>query len=70
VDKMLAVIVLLGCALLGSIAAITFLAAQSATVPDVLQNLAVGSLTGLAGVLARPTLEGVDTPRGEHVAEG
>lgn len=47
------VIILLGTTLLVSVLAIAWLAHERAPIPDVLQNVAVGSLTGLAGVLAR-----------------
>lgn len=45
------VIVFLGMTLLGSLAGIVVLAINSLTVPDVLQNIAVGALAGLVGVL-------------------
>lgn len=47
------VICLLGTTLLTSVVAIAWLSYVRAPIPDVLQNVAVGSLTGLAGVLAR-----------------
>lgn len=37
-----------------AVSAIAFLAATGAQIPDVLQNVAVGALTALAGVLVRP----------------
>jgi len=41
-----------------AVALIGYLAASAAGIPDVLQNIAVGALTALAGVLVRPR----DTP--------
>lgn len=40
--------------LLMSVALIGYLAATGSPIPDVLQNIAVGALTALAGVLVRP----------------
>lgn len=37
-----------------AVALIGFLAATGGAIPDVLQNVAVGALTALAGVLVRP----------------
>lgn len=51
------VIGLLGAALLLCISLIGLLAVTGHQIPDVLQNVTVGALTGLAGVLARK-----DTP--------
>lgn len=48
------VVALVGASLLLSTALIGLLAAQGQAVPDVLQNIAVGSLTGLVGLLVRP----------------
>jgi hypothetical protein len=45
------VIVILGAVLLTSVAGIIALSATNHPTPDVLQNIAVGSLTGLVGVL-------------------
>lgn len=45
------VIAALTATLLVAVVGIIFLAAQSLPIPDVLQNIAVGSLTALAGVL-------------------
>ena len=45
------VIAFVGVTLLGSLAGIDYLSAQGGTIPDVLQNVAVGSLTGLVGLL-------------------
>lgn len=52
-SNMRLVVLLLGTTLLVSVVAISTLAGLGSTIPDVLQNVAVGSLTGLAGVLAR-----------------
>lgn len=41
-------------ALLIAVGIIGYLAAVGSTIPDVLQNIAVGALTALAGVLVRP----------------
>jgi len=41
-----------------AVSLIGYLAATGGTIPDVLQNVAVGALTALAGVLVRPR----DTP--------
>lgn len=49
------VIVLVGACLLVSVAGIIVLAATDHSIPDVLQNISVGSLTGLVGLLARPS---------------
>lgn len=46
-----AVILFVGLTLLGSLAGIVVLAAMENPIPDVLQNVAVGSLTGLVGLL-------------------
>lgn len=46
------VVYIVGAALLLSVGSITYLAASGATIPDVLQNIAVGSLTGMVGLLA------------------
>lgn len=60
------VILLLGATLLLAVATIGLLAYAGKTVPDVLEMIAVGALTGLAGVLARrPDEQG----GGEHRAE-
>jgi len=42
---------LVGAALLLSVLGIVYLASTAQNVPDVLQNVAVGSLTGLVGLL-------------------
>lgn len=47
------VIVLLGATLLAAVLSIAALAYGEHPIPDVLQSVAVGALTGLAGVLAR-----------------
>lgn len=65
-NNMRLVILLLGSTLLVSVLAIAGLAALGAAIPDVLQNVAVGSLTGLAGVLARKD----DTPTGAGMHRG
>lgn len=46
------VIVIVGLTLLGALAGIVVLAMQGDPVPDVLQNVAVGALAGLLGLLA------------------
>lgn len=46
------VISFVGAVLVLSLAGIVLLAQQGAAIPDVLQNVAVGSLTGLVGLLA------------------
>lgn len=48
------VVALVGATLILATALIGVLAAQGLAVPDVLQNIAVGSLTGLVGLLVRP----------------
>lgn len=45
------VIAFVGCTLLAALVGIVILAGQGHTVPDVLQNVAVGALTGLVGLL-------------------
>jgi FtsH-binding integral membrane protein len=40
--------------LLACVVGIVALALQNHTIPDVLQNLAIGNLTGLVGLLVRP----------------
>lgn len=45
------VICFVGVTLLASLAGIIILASQNHGIPDVLQNVAVGSLTGLVGLL-------------------
>ena len=53
------VIAFVGLTLLGSLAGIVFLAADgSRPIPDVLQNVAVGSLTGLVGLLVPTKVTG------------
>lgn len=51
---MLLAVGFLGCTLLLCVVGIIVLALRSLNVPDVLQNIAVGSLTGLVGLLAMP----------------
>lgn len=48
---LLLAVLVIGAALLTCIAGIVALAATGHPVPDVLQNIAVGSLTGLVGLL-------------------
>lgn len=48
-----AVIVVLGATLLICVAGIIALTMQGLTAPDILENVTVGALTGLAGLLAR-----------------
>lgn len=45
------VIALVGITLLGALLGIVLLALQGQPIPDVLQNIAVGALTGLVGLL-------------------
>ena len=54
------VIGVLGAALLLSIALIGLLAVNAQGIPDVLQNVAVGTVTALAALLVRPTSTGAD----------
>jgi hypothetical protein len=49
----LTVVITLGVTLISCVAAIATLAALHVDSPGILDNLAVGSLTGLAGLLAR-----------------
>lgn len=49
----LAVVLFLGGTLLASVAAIAVLAGTGSPIPGILENVAVGCLTGLAGLLAR-----------------
>lgn len=46
-------VLVLGATLLGCVAGIVALALNSVPVPDVLQNIAVGSMTGLVGLLVQ-----------------
>jgi hypothetical protein len=48
------VISLVGACLVLCVAGIVLLAVLGHPVPDVLQNVAIGSLTGLVGLLVRP----------------
>lgn len=48
------VVLLVGVVLLVSVLGIIVLAMQGKATPDVLQNVAVGSLTGLVGLLVKP----------------
>lgn len=57
------VIALLGAALLACVVGIIALAVLEAPVPDVLQNIAVGTMTALGALLARPSLTSKDEPR-------
>lgn len=58
----LAVVILLGLALLGCIAAVAVLAGTGAAVPDVLKEALVGALTGLAGLLTHPPTDPAPAP--------
>lgn len=49
------VIVALAAVLLLAVGGIIYLTAAGLTTPDVLQNVAVGALTALAGILVRPS---------------
>lgn len=62
------VVFIVGAALLTSIAGIVALAVLRQPVPDVLQNVAVGCLTGLVGLLvpAGSRAEQTDDLRGEQ----
>lgn len=53
VRLVLAVVAVVGLSLLGSVVGIVVLALNGQPVPDVLQNIAVGSLTGLVGLLVQ-----------------
>lgn len=48
------VVLILGLVLILAVVAISYLAATGHPIPDVLQNIAVGGLTGLVGVLVQP----------------
>lgn len=52
---MLAVVCVVGATLLGGLAGIVVLAVTSTPVPDVLQNVTIGSLTLLGGLLVPRT---------------
>lgn len=58
------VIGLVGACLLVSVLGIVLLATLGHPVPDVLQNVAVGSLTGLVGLLVRPADPTTDAMQG------
>lgn len=45
---------LVGACLILCVVGIVLLAVNGSTIPDVLQNVAVGSLTGLVGLLVKP----------------
>lgn len=47
------VVIILGAVLVLSVAGVIALAITSVPVPDVLQNIAVGTLTGLVGLLVQ-----------------
>jgi hypothetical protein len=49
----LVAVVAIALTLLASVISITVLALQEVGIPDVLQNVAVGSLTGLVGLLVQ-----------------
>lgn len=53
----LVAVLLVGLTLLLSVVGIIVLAVNAQPVPDVLQNVAVGSMTGLLGLLAVPRPE-------------
>lgn len=53
VRLVLAVVGVVGLALVGSVVGIIVLALYGSAIPDVLQNVAVGSLTGLVGLLVQ-----------------
>ena len=69
----LAVVLFLGGTLMLSVGGIVLLAAYERQVPGILENIAVGCLTGLAGLLARgpssdhPQAVTVRQPTGEPV---
>lgn len=50
-DRLSLVIAFVGATLLGSVVGVIALALNGQPVPDVLQNIAVGALTGLVGLL-------------------
>lgn len=49
------VIYFVGAVLVLSVLGIVLLALSAVPIPDVLQNIAVGSLTGLVGLLVQPS---------------
>lgn len=51
---MLAVVCIVGAALIVALALIGWLAASQQPIPDVLQNVSIGALTGLLGLLIKP----------------
>lgn len=53
-DTTLVVIYVIGAVLLAAVLLIGLLAFKGQPIPDVLQNVAVGSLTGLVGLLVKP----------------
>lgn len=53
-DTTLVVIYVIGAVLLAAVVLIGLLAFNGQPIPDVLQNVAVGSLTGLVGLLVKP----------------
>lgn len=55
-EAMTLVILILGAVLLVSLIAIAALAFARVPIPDVLQNVAVGSLTSIGSLLVRPAL--------------
>lgn len=60
----LVAVLLVGATLILSVVGIIVLAVQAQPVPDVLQNVAVGSMTGLLGLLAVPR-DSAGRPDGE-----
>lgn len=48
------VVAFVGAVLVLSVVGVVLLALQGVPIPDVLQNIAVGSLTGLVGLLVTP----------------
>lgn len=50
-------VVAIALTLLAAVVSITVLALASTAIPDVLQNIAVGSLTGLVGLLVQSRTE-------------
>lgn len=56
------VVCIMGAALLASIGGIIALSINGNPIPDVLQNIAVGSLTGLGGILVPASIGGENPP--------
>ena len=69
-DRILLIaVIFLGIGFLGSIGAIAALAATGNATPDILQNTATGTLTGLIGLLVPTKANPMNVYNGEHRAE-